>query len=339
MKILYNLYIAIFIISFVFITNCIKQDENKQHLPQKKVLYIDSYHAEYPWSAGITKAILNTFELEMDDSGKIIKNDSNIDLKIIRMDTKKNNSTEYINKKAIEVKQFIDSWKPDVVIASDDNASKYIIVPYYKNKKTPFVFCGVNWDVTAYGYPFKNVTGMIEVDLLPQLLSTMKSYAKGSKIGYLSSDNFSNRKVINFYKKIFNITFDSGAFVKTTNDWKSKFISLQKKVDMLIIVPPSGIEDWNRDEMSKFVENNIIIPVGCTEEWVTPYTLIGFSKISTEQGEWSAQTALEILNNKSPENIPIIKNKKAKIILNMRFAKKLGIKFPVELIEKSSFVE
>lgn len=41
---------------------------------------------------------------------------------------------------ALKAKEIIDSFKPDVVILSDDNALKYVYEPYYYKSKIPFVF-------------------------------------------------------------------------------------------------------------------------------------------------------------------------------------------------------
>ncbi len=48
----------------------------------KKVLYIDSYHQGYAWSDGITKGV----RIKMKDTG--------VQLKIFRMDTKRNSDDE-----------------------------------------------------------------------------------------------------------------------------------------------------------------------------------------------------------------------------------------------------
>lgn len=124
----------------------------------KKILYVDSYHAAYPWSAGITEGIKNVID-EHDD----------IELKIIQMDTKRHSDDEFKKTAAQKVKDLIESLQPDVVIASDDNASKYLIVPYYKGSKLPFVFCGVNGDAEVYGFPYRNITGIVEVKLINQI--------------------------------------------------------------------------------------------------------------------------------------------------------------------------
>ena len=48
----------------------------------KKVLFVDSYHEGYAWSDGITNSIKQTLE------------GSGVELKIFRMDTKRNRSDE-----------------------------------------------------------------------------------------------------------------------------------------------------------------------------------------------------------------------------------------------------
>ncbi len=51
------------------------------------------------------------------------------------------------------------------------------------------------------------------------------------------------------------------------------------------------------------------------------------------------KTALKILNGTSPSMIPITKNKRAKVSLNMSLAKDLGIIFPIEMIDMATLVD
>ena len=69
---------------------------------------------------------------------------------IFRMDTKRNTDEEFKKTAALKAKAEIEASKPDVVIAADDNASKYLIQPYFKDASLPFVFCGVNWDEKGF---------------------------------------------------------------------------------------------------------------------------------------------------------------------------------------------
>ncbi len=323
------LIIPILIIGFcVAWTTSYSETENVK----QKILFVDSYHEGYPWSMGIFKGVKKTLA-----SSKL---KDTIELKTIRMDTKRNTSDEFKKAAAVKALSMIHSWQPDVVIASDDNASKFLIRPYFKDKSLPFVFCGVNWDASIYGFPFSNVTGMVEVSLVSQLVETMQSYASGKRVGLLGADNLSNRKEALNYKQILNIDLKREVFVNNFEELKTAFMEIQKEVDVLILAPPSFIKtDREKKEARTFFERYTNIPTGSVEDWITPYTLVGYTKIASEQGKWAAQTAIKILGGESPADIPIVRNKSAQLFLNMRIAKKMNIKFPMDMIVRANFVE
>ncbi len=286
----------------------------------KKILYIDSYHVGYPWSDGIEQGIRDTVE------GK------GVELQVYRMDTKRQTSEEHKQKVALEAKELIESFKPDVVIAADDNASKYIIQQYYSDSELPFVFAGVNWDASVYGFPTKNVTGMIEVAPIPQLLEQLSTFANGDRIGFIGPDLLTSRKEAENYKTVFGLDVNAH-FAKDFDDWKAGFLKLQENVDKLIIDTDHGVYAEFKDEMQAFVLENTKIPTGSCYDFMAPYSLVVFAKLATEQGEWSAQTALEIINGKSPADIEIARNEQGKLILNGQIAESTGIELPFELID------
>ena len=90
-------------------------------------------------------------------------------------------------------------------------------------------------------------------------------------------------------------------------------------------------------EAMEFTNAHTIIPTASTMSWMIPYCLLSYSKVPQEHGQWAANAALEILGGKSPEDIPVVTNYKAGINLNMHLARKLGIVFPIELIEQATF--
>jgi ABC-type uncharacterized transport system substrate-binding protein len=292
-----------------------------------KVLYVDSYHAEYPWSAGVTAGVNSVLAMRPD-----------VELKITRMDTKRNTSEEFKKGAALKVKKLIENWQPDIVIASDDNASKYLIAPYYKNADLPFVFCGVNWDASSYGFPCKNVTGMVEVALGEELIRQAEKFISISRLGFLAPDMTSTRKDVQFWQKKFGVRLTHTTFVKTMAEWKKSYLALQDEVDMIILPPWQGIADWQHDEIVNFLYENAKIPTGTMVDYMTDYALLCFARVPSEQGEYAARTALEILAGKSPADIPVVTNQKAKVILNMKLAKKMGIKFPMELMRNATLI-
>ena len=292
---------------------------------ERKILYVDSYHASYPWSAGITRGI-----------EKVLAGDTEIELRIFRMDTKRQPSEEHKISAAREAKGLIDSWHPDLVIASDDNASKYLIVPYFKGSSLPFVFCGVNWDASDYGFPWPNVTGMIEVQLIDQILDTLEKYAAGRRIAFIKGDDFSARKEADLFEKRFKIKLDK-RFVSDFAAWKEQYRKLQHDADLLLLGNSVSIKDWDAAAAKAFILETTRIPSGNWDDWMAPFSLVTFANDPEEQGEWAARTALKVLAGTPPSAIPIVTNQRAKIFLNMELARKLGIKFPIELIERATF--
>jgi ABC-type uncharacterized transport system substrate-binding protein len=279
----------------------------------KKIAYVASYHEGMSWNDGIFRGI------------KEVVAGTGIELKSMFMDTKRNQSEEFKKAAALKAKKMIDEFSPDVVITSDDIAAKYLIVPYYKNAAIPFVFCGVNWDVSAYGFPYTNVTGMVEVDRIEPLIAQLQKHAKGDRLGRLAMSSLSQEKIIEYHKKLFGMSYDKIYLVKTMDEWKKRFNQLQEEVDMLIIGNPQGITDWDEADFTAFSLQYTKIPTGTTAAWRMPYSLIGYARIPEEQGRWSAQTAIEIIDGTKPIDIPLVKNREGKLMINVRLVKKLGI--------------
>lgn len=292
----------------------------------KKILYVDSYHEEYMWSADITSGIQS-----------VLKNRPDIELKIFRMDTKRNQAEEYNKQAARTAKDLINSWKPDAVIVSDDNAAQYLIVPYLKDGPIPVVFCGLNWDASIYGLPAANVTGMVEVALYQQTIDLLRKYARGGRIGYLASDTLSERKELDNIVSRFHPELEV-RFAKTFAELKQAFIDLQKVSDMVLIQECRSVQNFDHREMVTFVKGNTTVPTGAMQKYLSDYALLTLAKSGEEQGKYAAQTALDILAGRSPAQIPVVANKEASIYLNMFLATNLGIKFPVELIENAHLI-
>lgn len=278
----------------------------------KKVLFIDSYHQGYAWSDGVTRGV----EGGLKDSG--------VHLKIIRMNTKRNTDEAFKKKAAQKAKKVIEQFRPDIVIAADDNASKYLIEPYYKDADLPFVFCGVNWDASVYGYPYSNATGMIEVAPIPQLIQQMQLWAKGERLGFLGPDILTARKEAENYKKVFGLDFKA-YFAKDYADWKTGFTKLQNEVDMLIIDSDGGLYNDHAKELEAYVRSKTRIPTGACYDFMIPFALVGVIKVAEEQGRWSASTALKILDGTPPSKIPIVHNRRAKLVLNQKIGEAMGV--------------
>lgn len=306
---------------------------------KQKILFVNSYHKGYRWSDDIEKGLLKALSIKSIGNIASENSESNIDLKVFRMNTKVRNQQLQIKQAALEAKNLIDSWQPDIVVACDDNAAKFLIQPYYLDSSMPIVFCGINYDAGVYDLPSKNMTGIVEVDHIPETIALLRDYAGGERIGYIGADDMSNRKSLVYQKDILGIDYADGSLVSTFEEWKNEYSRLQKSVDMLIIINPVGIQGWNPEQVEEFLLENITIPSGAVGDTEIPYALLGNVKLAEEQGWWAGKTALQILHGATPSSIPVTRNMKGKLYINMPIANKLGIKFPVSFLKQATLIE
>jgi len=293
----------------------------------KKVLYINSYHAGYAWSDGIERGIKSRFLIE------------NVWFKTHYMDAKRERTPEALQLAAHEAIAAIDKLQPDIVIISDDVAAKYVLEPHYKNASLPFVYCGINWDASVYGLPYKNTTGMIEINLVESLVDLLSEYANGEKIGFLSIDSLSGHRTLENYQLALNHDFEQAYFVNTMEEWESKFLDLQQQVDYMILESPVGIKNWSEPRAKGYIDQQVRIPIGSAHEWLAPLSLIAIAKIPEEQGWWSAEQALKILRGVLPSDISESKNRQGKLIANMEMAHKLGVTLSAEILHTAEILD
>jgi ABC-type uncharacterized transport system substrate-binding protein len=297
---------------------------------KKKVFYINSYHSGLYWSDGIEKSIKET----------LLKSKIPIEFKRVEMDSKRNNNELYKIKIAQKIKNQIENFKPDVIITSDDNAIKYVIEPYFRNSSIPIVFCGINGTIKKYKELPINITGMEEVQLIPQLIDTLKKYAKGTRIGSLDDDSFSAKVQSDFFeeqlkRKIYK------KHARTLDEWKKYYIYLQNNTDILLLGNSGVLINWdkNKQNLEDFVKEETKIPTAAWDITVSKFVVLTFANNPEEQGRWAANAALRILKGEDIKNIPIAINEKANIYINTTLAKKLNIVFPFELIDNAVLVK
>jgi len=287
----------------------------------KKCVYINSYHVGFVWSDTLSSHL----KKELKDTCKILE---------FNMDSKRNKSLVFIKNKALEAKRLIDKEKPDIVITSDDNAAKYLIQPYFKNSKIPFVFSGVNWSAKEYGFPYSNVTGIIEVTPINELYKIAQYISKGKRAIFIGDDTITDKKDLKQFIKFAikrNISLDS-ALVNTTKEWKEAYKFAQKKYDFIILGHNSAIKDWNDKKIKTFLLKHSKKLVLTTYSWMVPFSTIGLTIRAEEQGQWAGNTAKAILNGYAIENIAITTNHIWNKYINMTLANLAKINIPKDIL-------
>lgn len=310
MKIIYKLCLVILFLPLTLFSST-----------PKKCIYINSYHDGFVWSDTIAKYL----KKELINSCEVIQ---------FNMDSKRNKSVKYIQKKALEAKVLIDTQKPDIVITSDDNAAKYLIKPYFKDSHIPFVFNGVNWSAKEYGFPYSNVTGMIEVTPINELFKIGQYITNGKKAIFIGDDTITDKKdlkqFLKFAKKR-NINLDS-AFLNTLDEWKQTYVQAQKNYDFIILGHNSAIKGWDDTKVNDFLLHNSKKLVLTTYSWMIQFSTIGLTIRPEEQGTWAGNTAKAILNGYPIKNIAITTNHIWNKSINMRLVNASSVKIPKDIV-------
>ncbi len=289
-----------------------------------KCLFVSSYHKGYAWSDGVERGLRSVLE------GKC-------ELRQFDMDTKRNKSTEYKIQSALKAKEIIESWKPDIVITADDNAAKYLIQTHYRDSNIPFVFNGVNWTVEEYGFPYSNVTGMVEVAPIRDMLETAARISSpGRRAFYVGANTLTEEKNLRRIKDAayeLGIQLDS-RLVLTSSEWIDAYQTAQS-YDFVVLGSNSGINDWEKTRIVEAVARYSRRLTVTSHGWMMPYAMFGMTKVPEEHGEWSGKVALAILEGAKPKDIPIISNRKWDLWSNEPLLQAAGVQLPKVLKHKA----
>jgi len=294
----------------------------------RRCVYINSYHEGFVWSDTISRVITD----ELKNSCEVIS---------FNMDTKRNKNIDFIKAQALKAKNLIEKVKPDIVLTSDDNAAKFLIVPYFKDSKIPFIFSGVNWTAEKYGFPFKNVTGMIEVNPIKPLYKLAFSLTYGKKVIFIGDDTLTDKKDLSFFKKYAQkegFILDS-LLANNVKEWKNAYLNAQDTHDFIILGHNSAIKDWDDENIKNFVLKNSKKLVLATYSWMMPYSMIGLIIKPQEHGKWVSQSAKAVLDGYPIESIAITTNKTWTTFINQQLLEAANITLPRSIKIKSNIYD
>jgi len=242
-----------------------------------KIVYVNSYHQGHPPSDQITTGLLESLPA---DSFEVIAH---------FMDTKRNPSQEYIEAKAAALLDSITEWNPDLLVVSDDNAVKYLVGPHLQDKNMPVVFCGVNWSADQYGLSRNNITGILELLPVEEVMATMKSYYPSmQRLLVLNENTTTSRKTKPILDTLLNrIGIEvTQALVDDFNSWKAAFEEGNRSHDIIYLQTQGAIKGWDHAEALRFIDQHINVPLVTCEDHMMPYSIFGMTQVSREQGTW-----------------------------------------------------
>jgi uncharacterized sulfatase len=297
---------------------------------KKRVAYINSYHRGFPPSDLITGAVMEGLPA---DSFEVVP---------FFMDTKRNPSETFIKKRAASLLDSIEMLKPDLLIVSDDNAMKYLVVPHFQGNPLPIVFCGVNWTVDQYDIADCNITGVIEILPVAELVRTLKpSHPAMKKLLVLNENTTTSRKTRPLLDTLLgNLGLEvSQALVDDFEEWKAVFAGANETFDIIYLQTRGAIDGWDHDAALRHIEKHIQVPLVTCEEFMMPYAVFGLTQLSEEQGMIAAEMARSILGGTRPEDIPVTKNSMHRVWINPGLAERIDFQPGSALLERAGLVE
>ena len=300
----------------------------------EKLLVIYSYHPEYEWCQQEKKGINDVFK------------DQNVLVETFYMDTKRITNKTWEKNITDEVLEKIDSFKPDLVMVCDDNACR-LVATQFIDKKLPFVFAGINEDPKVYDLPAKNITGVIERNLISGTIDLLKKLAPSVESVAIISDNSvtSQAAASRFTQENFSVRLYEVYKTNNYDDWKKYVRKIQTEVDALGIYlyftleKPDSEESVPSEQVLKWTPENNTLPTFSFEEFsVKDGVLCGETQSGYEQGKEAALMAKEILRGTNPADLPVRMPKRGTLTINEKTADKLNIVIPEELKQKAKII-
>lgn len=302
-----------------------------------RVLVLHSYHEQYEWVQGINKALVSSFRSE-------------VAYRMFYMDTKRHPGEAWKRRIAAKAKKAIASYAPQVVIAVDDNAQEYVAKDFAGRSPIQFVFCGVNANPDAYGYPSSNVTGILERAYPNQVLDMLKRIDPRIKnVVWVSDDS---QTVLSLLPRIrrkaesheLPLNLIGYALPSTFTQWKKTIHRYNQNTDVHAYLIPlyhtvknnsgdksamaSAVMDWT-------VKNTTKPIVGFWPFSANDGALCTVAVDPQEHGKVAALMTKQILSGKPASSIPIVVNKNGFVILNLKSAHQLNIDVPFEVIQSA----
>jgi ABC-type uncharacterized transport system substrate-binding protein len=224
-------------------------------------------------------------------------------------------------------------------------ADSFEILAYFidsKRNPIPIVFCGINWTADKYDLSGCNITGILEMLPVPDLVQTLKPYYPGMKrLLVLNENTTTSRKT----KPILDTLLGSlglevtQALVDDFDRWKEVFEAANQSHDIIYLQTRGAIKGWDHDEALEVIDQYIKVPLVTCEDFMMPYTVFGLTQVSKEQGMVAAEKAKQILNGTNPSDIPVSRNQISKVWINFGLAEKIGFLPDEELLNRAKIVE
>lgn len=304
------------------------------NLHKPRVLVLQSYDLTYPWTREVSVGVHRVLDVH-----------SHFAMRWFYMDTKRHPEKEFKEKMGLSARQSIDRWKPDVIIAVDDDAQEFVTRHYVNHPHIKIVFSGVNGGVEPYGFVgASNVTGIFErkdFQALKEALLALRwrRNATGPLRIMHIGDTSTSVGHDDHYMREFDwtplINLPSRR-VDTFDDWKKAVLDAQDRADFIIttnyrkisrsasgktLVPPEEVVAWT-------IANSRVPVVGSNGFYVEDGGELAIGTSPFEQGDVAAHMAIKLLGGQAATDIPYATTRQFVVYMRSARLRQRGIQLP-----------
>src|SRR5262245_57478486 len=306
---------------------------------QFKILHIMSYHSPWRWTDGQ----LEGFKEAMAGVP--------VEYKVFQLDTKRHSTRPEIEKRAKEARALIESWKPDLVYTTDDDAQQHIAV-HYVNKDLPFVFSGVNNDPATYGFVgSRNITGVLEQEHFVESVNLLRSISPGVKrLAAVFDDAGMWEPVIARMRahlaEVPGVEVVAWDRIRTWDEFQRKMKEYPSKADAVALIGVFNFKDARGgnvpyQEILKWTAANSPLPdLSFWVDRVYHGTLVAVTVSEREQGLAAGRIARAILvDGKSAASFAMKPTVKGNPVVSLPRTNKLGINISSSVLLTAEVIE
>lgn len=312
-----------FLICIFLLFFCISAHAQTQE--KKKILILNSYHQGLSWTDNIVKGIKESLKTE----------ESHIDYYIEYMDTKRFYGDKYFEKIFNLMKQKYGEIKFDLIIVSDNDALLFTMKHYQRLfYEIPVIFCGINnFNDSLIEKYRKWFTGVAEeTDVKGTLDIALKLHPNTQRVYIINDITTTGLAMKKGLLEIFPEFSNKVSFIMLENpDMKE----LQKEVEK---IPPKSIILLllvNRDKTGNFFayEESLDLlyphtnsPIYSVWDFYLGRGIIGGKLTSAFlQGKKAGELALQVLQGKSPSEIPVVKESPNEYMFDYKELKRFNV--------------
>lgn len=319
-------------------TEPVQSDTQYQTDKTYKILHVMSYHDPWEWTETQFQGFQDALE------------GVNIEYKVFEMDTKNFSTEEQKQQKANEAMELIETWEPDLLYTSDDDAQEYV-AKHYVNSSMPIVFSAVNEAPGKYNFDSAtNVTGVLEQEHFIENVNLMKEIVpEVETVAVIFDDDPMWGPIAERMRKaipeIEGVSFVSWDTINSFAVYKERIRQLQTEVDAIALL---GIFTF-KDETGQNVHYRKVLEWTAVHSnlpdfsfWkdrVTYGTLSVVSVSGYEQGREAGVLARQILlEDQVPRALPIRTSMKGEPLISKARADDLGIRIKSKTLLTSEVV-